>query len=184
MYIHEVYTDIFLCFVPSQTTVPSTLAFINQYVICESTIYEPGFIPTPHLLCILSIWPLDVALLVTWKAVYAVIDCSPVFLFVRLVHVMGTVVCWCSVFHSWTIWQVRWSEVAFKFLFLMRLFHSRALENAGRNLRWTPQSVLWEEVWTWLATFGSNVFRNKSKGEVHSYTSTEALYRLYGPQGE
>ena len=65
-----------------------------------------------------------------------------------------------SVFHSWSIWQVRWSEAAFKFLSLMWLTHSRALENAGRNLRWTPQSVLWEEVGAWLATFSSNVFHD------------------------
>ena len=99
MCVHEVHTDIFLCFVPSWTTVPSTLAFSNQYIICESTIYEPGFIHTPHLLWILSIGPV-VPLLAAWKAVYAVIDCSPVFLFVKLVHVMGTVICGCSVCHS------------------------------------------------------------------------------------
>lgn len=91
------YTDIFLCFVPSWTTVPSTLAFINQYIKCESIIYEPGFIPTPHFLCILNIEPVVVALQVTWKAVYAVIDCSPVFLFVKLVHLMGTVIRGCIV---------------------------------------------------------------------------------------
>ena len=138
------YTDIFLCSVPSCTTVPATLVFINQYNICESTIYEPGFIPTslPHLLCILSIGSVVVALLVTWKAVYPVADRSPAFLFVQLLHVIGTVISGCSVFHSRTIWQVRGSEAPFKFLSLMRLLHFRALENAGRTLRWTPQSGL------------------------------------------
>jgi len=86
--------------VPSGTTVPSTFPFLNQYTICENTIYGPGFIPNPpfpYLLRILSTGPVFIALL---EGCLCHGRLFPVFLFVKLVHVFGTVISGCSVFHS------------------------------------------------------------------------------------